>query len=157
MSALISADRIYAHALKMGIKPGAISLEDPLFSSLPTEWITGELASHILAAFQSAGLTPSDALDCNRITKIASAVCDLHVMKNPDAEGPGGLGFFGFWYDRFGSGHMLCVNVRWQGGIGPDIEFIFHEPNPSMPPGRCMGIVDLTPKEIASCLDFGLR
>lgn len=146
--AWISAERIFAAAVKAGIKPGVVVIEDELFGAFAPFWIIGTLGKHLSQALESAGVTYADAFDCNRFSKIASAIADLHMLKTT-TEVPCAFGTFAYQPDNADAGHSINVAVHWSSDK-PDAEiyFAFYEPQ------NQLKAIALSPKEIASCLEL---
>lgn len=144
----ISAERILAAAIKAGIKPGVVVCEDELYGALAPFWIVGTLGKHLSSALESAGITYSDAFDCNRFSKIASAIADLHMLKTT-TEVPCAFGTFAYYPESADYGHSINVAAHWESDK-PDagIYFAFYEPQSQLKP------VDLSNKEIRSCLEM---
>lgn len=144
----ISADRIMAAAIKAGIKPGMVVIEDELFGALAPFWIVGTLGKHLSQALESAGVTYADAFDCNRFSKIASAIADLHMLRTT-TEVPCAFGTFAYWPEDAGAAHSINVAAHWSSDQ-PDAEiyFAFYEPQSQLK------AVELSAKEIKSCLEM---
>lgn len=160
MRDIISAESVIALTKRYEIKQDRVCLEDESFLLLTPRFITGPLSDHLFELFTSAGVTYQAALDCNRFSKIASALCDLHVIKvepgQPPAEAPAAFGTFAYLIDPtdLQSGHSITVAIH-RNQQTEELHFAFYEPQKSGGSlGRNLEETKLTDAQIASCLEF---
>lgn len=152
---LISADTLTTLAAQHDIAAAQVQIEDDPLSLLTPAFISGALSDHLKELFTSAGVTYQDALDCNRFSKLASALCDLHVIK-AKAQAPAAFGVFAYEIEpgKPDTGHSINVAVHRRAS-DESLYFAFYEPQVGTGlVGRPLEPKTLTAQQIASCIEL---